>query len=52
MKTEVTQEQIRSYQENGFLIIDDFLTADELETWRDAVDHIRAGHGNGFMGAK
>ena len=38
MNCEVTQAQIDSYQENGFVVFDDFLTPDELETWRDAVD--------------
>ena len=37
MNCEVTQAQIDSYQENGFVVFDDFLTPDELETWRDAV---------------
>ena len=45
MKTEVTQEQVQSYQENGFLIIDDFLTPDELESWRTAVDEAVLGRG-------
>jgi len=38
MKTEVTQEQIDSYQKNGFVVIDEFLTPQELEMWREAVD--------------
>lgn len=38
MRTEVTQAEIDSYQENGFVVIEDFLTAPELETWREAVD--------------
>jgi ectoine hydroxylase-related dioxygenase (phytanoyl-CoA dioxygenase family) len=38
MNCEVTQAQIDSYQENGFVVFDDFLTPDELEIWRDAVD--------------
>lgn len=38
MNCEVTQAQIDSYQENGFVVFDDFLTPDELETWRAAVD--------------
>ena len=43
MKNELTQEQIDFYQENGYIIIEDFLSPDELETggsaltmrWRD-----------------
>ena len=38
MNTEITQAQIDAYQTNGFVVIDDFLTPEELETWRDAVD--------------
>jgi len=34
MRTTLTPEQIAGYRENGFLIIDDFLTSAELETWR------------------
>lgn len=37
MNTELTNEQIKSYQENGFLVVDDFLNAQELELWREAV---------------
>ena len=38
MNTSLTQEQIDSYQENGFVVCHDFLSADELETWRQAVE--------------
>ena len=38
MNTDVTQAQIDSYQENGFIVLHDFLTPDELEEWRDAID--------------
>lgn len=38
MKTRISAQQITSYQENGFVIIKDFLTLDELEAWRAAVD--------------
>ena len=34
MRDEVTAEQIRSYREHGFLVIEDFLDAGELEVWR------------------
>ena len=37
MKSEITQEQISFYNENGYVIIEDFLSADELETWRSSV---------------
>ncbi len=38
MKTDLTQAQIDFYQENGYIIIEDFLTSAELETWRRNVD--------------
>ena len=34
MNTDLTREQIDFYQENGYIIIEDFLTPEELETWR------------------
>ena len=38
MRTDLTQEQIDFYRENGYIIIEDFLTPEELETWRRHVD--------------
>ncbi|MDA1192962.1 MAG: phytanoyl-CoA dioxygenase family protein [Candidatus Poribacteria bacterium] len=38
MRTELSFEQIESYRDNGFVVIDNFLTPDELEEWRAAVD--------------
>jgi ectoine hydroxylase-related dioxygenase (phytanoyl-CoA dioxygenase family) len=38
MKTELTQSQIDFYRDNGFVVIEGFLTPPELETWRAAVD--------------
>lgn len=38
VNTSLTPEQIAAYRENGFVVIEDFLTPDELETWRRAVD--------------
>jgi len=37
MKNELSQEQVRYYQENGFVVIEDFLSPEELEEWRAAV---------------
>lgn len=34
MRDELTEQQIEFYQTNGFLVIEDFLDADELEEWR------------------
>lgn len=38
MNSELSPLQIEQYQENGFLVIDNFLNAEELEYWRQAVD--------------
>ena len=38
MKTTLIQSQIDDYRKNGFLVIDEFLTPDELAVWRCAVD--------------
>jgi phytanoyl-CoA hydroxylase len=37
MKCELTTEQIQFYQTNGFIVIEDFLSAEELTQWRAAV---------------
>lgn len=37
MKTTLKKSEIDGYRENGFLMIDDFLTPDELERWRSVV---------------
>ncbi len=34
MNTEVTPEQISRYQEDGFIVLENFLEANELENWR------------------
>ena len=39
MLTEVTDQQKKSYAENGFLVVENFLDPAELEEWRAAVDH-------------
>lgn len=39
MNYEVSEEQIRFYNDNGFVVIDNFLSADELAHWRKAVDN-------------
>lgn len=42
MNTHITPEQIAHYQENGYVIIEDFLSQEELDHWRkvvtDAID--------------
>ncbi|WP_419803358.1 phytanoyl-CoA dioxygenase family protein [Mucilaginibacter sp.] len=37
MNHQLSEEQIRYYQENGFVVIENFLSADELEHWRTTV---------------
>ena len=44
MNTQLTNDQIVFYRENGFLIIDDFLTGSELSSWQNAVDEAVAQH--------
>jgi ectoine hydroxylase-related dioxygenase (phytanoyl-CoA dioxygenase family) len=45
LKTELSESQIKRYQDDGFLVVDDFLTAEELEHWRQAVDEAVAKRG-------
>ncbi len=37
MKNQLTEEQIAFYQENGYIVIEDFLNPEELESWRTIV---------------
>jgi len=47
MKNELSEKDIANYRENGFLLIEDFLNADELAFWREALDEaIRNRNGN------
>lgn len=45
MKTDLSAEQIAFYRENGFVVLDEFLSPQELETWRAAVDAAVAARG-------
>ncbi|BDI31002.1 SnoK protein [Capsulimonas corticalis] len=38
MNTQLTADQIAFYQENGYIVLENFLTPDELERWRWATD--------------
>ncbi|MEE9439954.1 MAG: phytanoyl-CoA dioxygenase family protein [Saprospiraceae bacterium] len=38
MNNKLTTNQVSSYRENGFLIIDDFLDSKELETWKSTIE--------------
>ncbi len=47
MKNTLSPEQVERYQRDGFLVIEDFLTPEELERWRQAVSEAvekRKGH--------
>ncbi len=46
MNTDLSKTQIESYQHNGFIVMDDFLTPDELEQWRQAVGEAITSRGN------
>jgi phytanoyl-CoA hydroxylase len=39
MKTKVTESQREAYARDGFVVVEDFIDADELAEWRQAVDH-------------
>ena len=45
MRAEISPDEVRSYRENGFLIIEDLFDNAELERWRCAVDEAVRGHG-------
>src|SRR5688500_13936532 len=38
MKNELSPEQIAQYQTDGFLVIDNFLSTEELQYWRTALE--------------
>ncbi|WP_121811168.1 phytanoyl-CoA dioxygenase family protein [Mucilaginibacter kameinonensis] len=38
MKNELSQQQVAQYRHDGFLVIEDFLSTDELSLWREALD--------------
>ena len=37
MKHQLSEDQIQSYRANGFIVIENFLSREELEHWRKAV---------------
>ena len=37
MKYQLNKKQVQDYQANGFIVIEDFLSPEELEHWRNAV---------------
>lgn len=49
MNHQLSDAQIQSYRTNGFVVIEDFLNADELAEWREAVDEaVRERNGRKF----
>ncbi|MDP2335789.1 MAG: phytanoyl-CoA dioxygenase family protein [Bacteroidota bacterium] len=51
MKTLLTQEQIQSYQQDGYLLVEDFLNQEELSFWRQSVtDAVEQRGGKKFPG--
>src|SRR5262249_46579223 len=38
MKTELTQAQIETYREQGFLAVEGFCSPEEISRWKDAVE--------------
>ncbi len=49
MKSEVSQEQIDYYQENGFVVIEDFLSNDEVDYWRNTLEEVITGRGDNML---
>ena len=49
MKNEINDDQIAHYQKNGFVVIEDFLSPDELEFWRTALEEAIAKRGGNKM---
>lgn len=51
MKTLLKQEQIQSYQQDGYLLVEDFLNQEELSFWRQSVtDAVEQRGGRKFPG--
>jgi phytanoyl-CoA hydroxylase len=49
MKNNLSPEQINSYRDNGFIIIEDFLSPEELAFWREALNEAVARRGGNKM---
>jgi phytanoyl-CoA hydroxylase len=49
MRSELSQEQVAKYQQDGFVVIEDFLSPHELEFWRSAFDEAVAKRGGNKM---
>lgn len=49
MKNELSPQDIAQYRHNGFLVIEDFLSPDELDFWRTALDEAVANRNGNKM---
>ena len=49
MKSDLSFEQISQYREQGFIVIEDFLSPEELQQWRDALQEALAKRGGNKM---
>lgn len=49
MNTELTAAQTTSYRDNGFLLVPDFLSADELAAWRQAIQSAMEARGDNVL---
>jgi phytanoyl-CoA hydroxylase len=45
MNAHITDEQAAFYQENGYIFVENFLTPEELQTWRDTITEAVAARG-------
>jgi len=49
MNANLSPEQIDFYQEQGYIILEDFLTMEEVEHWRKVLDEAILGRGNALL---
>ncbi|SDH21216.1 phytanoyl-CoA dioxygenase family protein [Mucilaginibacter gossypii] len=49
MKNELSPQDIAQYRHNGFLVVEDFLSPDELDFWRTALDEAVANRNGNKM---
>jgi ectoine hydroxylase-related dioxygenase (phytanoyl-CoA dioxygenase family) len=49
VNTTLTAGQITAYRDNGFLLLPDFLSADELTEWRDAIESAMEARGDAVL---
>lgn len=49
MNTTLTPAQLTSYRDNGFLLVPDFLSTDELAAWRHAIESAMEARGDAVL---